>query len=1386
MSVRSRPCLVFMAEERADSTVFSQLAIGLLGAGQRIRFQACGRSMLPAIGDGEILHVESPKPAKLRRGDIVLFSSAQGLKAHRIVRKQGRLFITRGDAGMDMDGVLRGDQVLGKVVAKECRQTGRTLSLTSARSRAGFVFREIRRHVAIHERFTRILSRYSIAMLALLFASLSVRAQVAVDHSVSNAQLLGGTGSIALTPISLNVTAGGANRLLVVGVSFNTTGNAASSVTGINTSTAGGGTKTFNSANSIVFDPGNNFRVEIWYLVAPNTGTNTITVTINKTGGGGNKLGVVVGAVDFTGADQTSPIRGSQTASGTSARPSVTIASGNSEMVLDTIATGTTVTATVAAGQTQRWNAASTGNPASHDVLGVGSTQPGAASVTMSETLSASTAWSDEAISIRPPGADLAIAKSGSPNPVLQNNHLTYTLTVTNNGPLSASTVIVTDTLPTQVSFVSAASSQGACVQVAGVVTCTIGTMTNLQTVTITIVTTAVTRSEATNTATVTTTSVDPDLTNNTASVTTLIESPTAVSLNSLAANQIGRGALLAWKTGDEVRNLGFNVYKEVSGERVRLNSSLIAGSALLMKETLPQHGAKTYGWIDRSPSPGALYWLEDVDLNGTRTMHGPVSLQAGSSQLPSGIRMTTFAEINTRALAGTQNSSVAHVREMLPHFGSAPASVGLRLAAQPAIKLFVDHEGWYRVTQPQLVAAGLDPNVDARSVHLFAEGVEQPIRLTGGRFGSQSAIEFYGTAIDTPFSGQRVYWLAASGGRPGLRISDAGNSGTAGPQLQSFTQTLELKPRTTYFAALLRENTDNFFGPLVTPTPESLTFNATNIAAGEGTLAITLQGATQGQRHNVTVMLNGSTLGNLNFAGQDEGTTEFSVPAGVVVNGSNTITLTAQQGASDISLVDVIEISFPHTFTADSDQLKFTAEAGASVAVAGFEQPPNRLIDITDPQRPFVVEHQIVAQNSGFTLRTVVPSTSPGQHTLLALADDQLAAPVSLVAHQPSNLHAAQAGANMVVLTAPQFAAEMQPLVATHQTAGTSAMLVSVDAVYDEFNFGERTPFAIRNFLRTATAAWTNKPQYLLLGGDASVDPRNYLGFGFFDFVPTRIIPTAVLKTASDDWFSDFNNTGIASIATGRMPGRTPDDMQTMVGKTLNYISNTGGGWNNQALFVADQNDDTTNFTSAAQAVQGLLPQAITATDVFVHDLGITTARQNLLDALNNGQLIVNYNGHGSVEVWSGSDLFDDTAASSLTNGDKLPLFVIMNCLNGFFHDVFTESMATALMLSPNGGAAAVWASSGLTPPDPQFQMDQVLMKTLFSQPNIALGDAALSAKSGISDQDVRRTFILFGDPLLQLKLPQATSTPVAPVAPVAHPVQTSPSVERFPVEDR
>lgn len=379
-----------------------------------------------------------------------------------------------------------------------------------------------------------------------------------------------------------------------------------------------------------------------------------------------------------------------------------------------------------------------------------------------------------------------------------------------------------------------------------------------------------------------------------------------------------------------------------------------------------------------------------------------------------------------------------------------------------------------------------------------------------------------------------------------------------------------------------------------------------------------------------------------------------------------------------------------------------------------------------------------------------------------MAVANDAISAPSQLIANHPSNWHSRQAGADEVMISASQFSDALAPLVSLRESQGKSVAVVSVDDLYDEFNFGERSPYAIRDFLQNATAVWRHKPGYLLLVGDASFDPRDYLGLGSFDFVPTALVPTAEMMTASDDWFSDFNNTGFAQIETGRIPARTEAGAQAVVAKIVGYETTTdSGSWTKQAVLVADPDDSSGNFTEQAQAIQRLLPSSMNASDIFLANMDANSAQQAVLSDLNSGALFVNFNGHGSVEVWSTDNLMDDTIAGSLTNGTRLPVFFLMNCLNGYFQDVYTESLAEALLFSQNGGAVAVWASSGLTSAAPQFQMEQTAVQTLFSTPGMTLGDAIRTAKQSITDADVRRTFLLFGDPLMKLK--NASSAPAS-----------------------
>jgi uncharacterized repeat protein (TIGR01451 family) len=974
-----------------------------------------------------------------------------------------------------------------------------------------------------------------------------------------------------------------------------------------------------------------------------------------------------------------------------------------------------------------------------------------------------------------PTQADVAIVKTAAPQPVDQGATLTYTLQVTNNGPAVAQNVNVSDPLPSQVSFVSVSTTQGTCTQSAGTVSCSLGSVSVGGLVIITINTTAVTFSSSSlvpNTATVGASTSDPNSSNNFSTVISTIQAPTAVQLSSFQAQmRAGGGVLLEWRTREEVRNLGFHVYREDAQGRHQLDPSLIAGGALLLRGAQPGHPARTYQWLDPQGTSTSSYILEDVDLNGVRNTHGPVTPAGADTSVPNAASYSPATLLNqlTKSLPSPSQMPLpwrpgSPVPAPAPTGGAEVSSA--YLDALPAAKISVNSEGWYVVTRAQLAAAGFDPGSDARTLQLFAEGVEQPMAILGQQGGyltNNGAIAFYGTAIDTPFSGTRVYWLVR-GSQQGKRIPVSAGSGA--PSVESFLSSVTLEQRTTYFAALLNgPNADNFFGALVStePVDQDLAiahYDPTSSIPAQ--LTITLQGVTAGQPHSVTVAVNGSSVGVLNFDGQDNFTSSFAVQEGLLQNGTNTVTLTALNGDSDTSLVQSIVLNFPHTYTADSDWLRASAPAGAHVKISGFSNQQIQAYDISDPLNIVQLAGPITFDNSGSSITLTVPGapSSATSHTLIAFAADQISSPSAVTYHLQSSLAEQRTGADIVIITHPDFASTVEPLVNLRKSQQHQVAVVTVDQLFDAYNYGERSPFALQSYLQFASTKWNEKPQSVLLLGDASFDPRDYLGLGDFDFVPTRIIETAAFKTASDDWFSDFQNTGFATIPTGRIPARTAADAALVISKVVNYERNTSqGSWQQQALIVADQNVGV-DFSSEADLATALLPPSLVATKILADGQSTTAVSEQIFEAVNSGTLLVNYTGHGAEQQWSFSDLLDNTSAATLSNGGRLPVFLLMDCLNGFFHDVYAESLSTALLLAPNGGAVAVWASSGFTTAPPQAAMDQALLRTLAANPSQPLGRSILTSKLKITDPDVRRTWILFGDPAMRVAFPTAPST--------------------------
>jgi cysteine-rich repeat protein len=671
----------------------------------------------------------------------------------------------------------------------------------------------------------------------------------------------------------------------------------------------------------------------------------------------------------------------------------------------------------------------------------------------------------------------------------------------------------------------------------------------------------------------------------------------------------------------------------------------------------------------------------------------------------------------------------------------ATPENEQIALAGAAAVKIAVRGQGWVHVGQPALVAAGLDAGVDPARLQLFADGVERAVVVTGNgdaSFTADEALEFYGTGRDTQWTDVRTYWLVvgaagAAGARVPVQTPAAG--GAAPP---SFTEAARLVERTVYVSAIRNGDETNFFGGAVSSTPVTKTLTVHHLDAGAAApvLRVSLQGVTA-TAHAIDVSVNGAPVGVASLADQAEGTFSFSTAANVV-EGDNHVTLVGEGTSSDFTAIEGFELDYGHTYAADGDTLTFTAPAATRVTVTGFSAPGVRVVDVTDEIHPVELAVTLTAAAGANDARVDVPAGA-GPHTLYAFTPAQVLAPAAVVADAPSTWTASHDG-DLVIISHASFLGALAPLVARRAHDGWAVQLVDVQDVYDEFGFGDKTPEALRDFLATARATWRVPPRFVLLVGDATFDPRNFLGQGDFDFVPTKLIDTATMETSSDDWFVDADLDGVPELAIGRMPVRTVAQASAVVGKTLAYAGTADlprGG-----LFVSDADEPDLDFSDATAAgeakVSGIMP-----IDQFVRG-GAGDTPDVLLSKLDAGPFLVNYMGHGSVEVWD--DLLTSDQASALTNAHP-SVYVIMNCLNGLFHDLFTTSLAESLLEAPNGGAVAVWASSTLSEFAPQPAYNQEFLMNLG---RTSLGQSAIAAKQAITDLDSRRTWMLFGDPTI------------------------------------
>lgn len=824
---------------------------------------------------------------------------------------------------------------------------------------------------------------------------------------------------------------------------------------------------------------------------------------------------------------------------------------------------------------------------------------------------------------------------------------------------------------------------------------------------------------------------------------------PTAIDRLDATATRQGPRTLVEWTTAREEGTLGFRVHREERGRRTCASSGIIAGGGFLVSGARLPAG-QTYRWVDegrRGARYGPRYWIEELDLGGRSTWHGPIDPRAGAIDE----RVTVSPRLNDLRFGVGATGAVARVA-VSDDSAAEPAAATQRrrtadpqttslakqweLAAGDAIKIGVGEEGIHRVTRAELIAAGLDAVADLNALRLYADGSEVAMAI------EDNTIVFYGRPIDTASTGIRSYWLTSDEGG-GSRMQVAGSPAAPATARRSFLTTVERREKSLYAAAIRNPEIDGFVGPIVSTDPAKPTTQSLHLRhidrAERALLTVSLQGATdfEGEGdHRVAVSLNGHPIAELAFNAQQVLTRDFDIPAERLAD-DNVIAFVALNGEADLSVVLSVAITYAHTFEADDDRLLAVVEGGRQTTFTGFSGDDVLLYDVTMPAHPVRIEAIATSGSVTFTAPSI------GARTILALRTSLISRPASLARNVPSSLHTA--AADIAIVTHPSFLAALAPLVELRRAEGFTIVVASTEDVYDEFGFSAKDPLAIRAFLARVA------PRYALLVGDASFDRRNRLGLGDYDFVPTQLVATDLLHTASDSWLTDFDSDNAPDVPIGRLPVRTLDEAKAAIAKIVAYERGTAPA-SRSLLFVTD-GDASLDFNVATAAIVESVPTGFAITGVDARAAGTEAARQQLLSAFGNA-LLVNYVGHGSIERWGADVLLHRGDAPNLHAAARPPVVVAMTCLNGYFHDLYTDSLAEAL-LRADGGAIAVWASSGLTSPDAQVPVNEAFLHELLGRGRLVrLGDAIAAAQRTATTPDVRKTFILFGDPATQIRI--------------------------------
>ena len=353
-----------------------------------------------------------------------------------------------------------------------------------------------------------------------------------------------------------------------------------------------------------------------------------------------------------------------------------------------------------------------------------------------------SNGWSLTLTAVTPvnPLADLALYAVAPPSPALVSDNLTFSFIVSNGGPSSASNVIFTNPVPSDVTFVSASSSQGSAVLSGGSVIGNLGSINAGSTAAVVVVLapTPAAKGNFVDTASVGATEIDLNPANNTVSPTVFLALPTAqLALSqTFVPNPVVVGYLLTNTIA--ITNTGPGVAIDVALSDLLPTNTTFLYAASTSGSCTNNNGLLTCSLGSLSPNSGAAVSIVLIPQVASPLTFVPLASTASTEPNASANSVTNSLVVNSPAPlllpAGALKLS-----------GNGPANGSVNPGETLTVSLYVTNAGTAdtttNLTATLLNSAGLTPAPNSQEVYgVILHGgpaVAQPFTFTAAGAGS-------------------------------------------------------------------------------------------------------------------------------------------------------------------------------------------------------------------------------------------------------------------------------------------------------------------------------------------------------------------------------------------------------------------------------------------------------------------------------------------------------------------------------------------------------------------------------------------------------------------------------------------------------------------------